>query len=343
MRPTVEHAIPSLRACTAPGQTACRDSGVRDRTALGSEGAPCHDPRGRCGREVQRRSARSRWRAVEACGSRVRGRRGASGRGRRSSPTGPCHFGGVDRTDCPLSPTIRGRASCSWPAWSAARAAWRPPAVFGQLSSRGVPARGLDLCLAVDGARAALDLRHRRPRRLLRPGREPLDRAQADPAGPAGRPVHAGVHRRVRLLARDDLRCRSERGNVVADPDPAGGARLGLPARRPGEPRRRNPMIGRTSKVMKRRVLIVDDKLAHSDSAGGRAVRELVEELGQPRHRGGRGRHVRGRRGRRRLGRDHRLHLRRLEPRTRTTRSRTRRRSPCCARSGAATRRSRSS
>ena len=39
-------------------------------------------------------------------------------------------------------------------------------------------------------------------------------------------------------------------------------------------------MIGRTSKLMKRRLLVVDDKLAHPDTAGGRAVRELVEELG---------------------------------------------------------------
>ena len=39
-------------------------------------------------------------------------------------------------------------------------------------------------------------------------------------------------------------------------------------------------MIGRTSKLMKRRLLIVDDKLAHPDTAGGRAVRELAEEFG---------------------------------------------------------------
>ena len=38
-------------------------------------------------------------------------------------------------------------------------------------------------------------------------------------------------------------------------------------------------MIGRTSKLMKRRVLIVDDKLAHPDTAGGRAVRELADEF----------------------------------------------------------------
>jgi arginine decarboxylase len=38
-------------------------------------------------------------------------------------------------------------------------------------------------------------------------------------------------------------------------------------------------MISRTSKLMKRRVLIVDDKLAHADTAGGRAVRELADEF----------------------------------------------------------------
>ena len=39
-------------------------------------------------------------------------------------------------------------------------------------------------------------------------------------------------------------------------------------------------MISRTSKLMKRRALIVDDKLAHPDTAGGRAVRDLAAELG---------------------------------------------------------------
>ena len=39
-------------------------------------------------------------------------------------------------------------------------------------------------------------------------------------------------------------------------------------------------MIGRTSKLMKRRLLIVDDKLAHPATAGGRAVRDLSEEFG---------------------------------------------------------------
>ena len=38
-------------------------------------------------------------------------------------------------------------------------------------------------------------------------------------------------------------------------------------------------MIGRTSKHMKRRLLIVDDKLAHPGTAGARAVRELADEL----------------------------------------------------------------
>src|SRR5258705_9184035 len=39
-------------------------------------------------------------------------------------------------------------------------------------------------------------------------------------------------------------------------------------------------MIGRTSKLMKRRLLIVDDKLARPQTAGGRAVRDLAEEFG---------------------------------------------------------------
>ena len=38
-------------------------------------------------------------------------------------------------------------------------------------------------------------------------------------------------------------------------------------------------MIGRTSKALKRRLLIVDDKLARPDTAGGRAIRELANEL----------------------------------------------------------------
>jgi arginine decarboxylase len=39
-------------------------------------------------------------------------------------------------------------------------------------------------------------------------------------------------------------------------------------------------MIGRTSKVMRRGVLVVDDKLARPETTGGRAVRELACELG---------------------------------------------------------------
>src|SRR5262245_18406204 len=38
-------------------------------------------------------------------------------------------------------------------------------------------------------------------------------------------------------------------------------------------------MIGRTSKLMNRRLLIVDDKLAHPDTAGGRAIRALADEI----------------------------------------------------------------
>ena len=38
-------------------------------------------------------------------------------------------------------------------------------------------------------------------------------------------------------------------------------------------------MIGRAQKIMKRRLLFVDDKLAHRETAGGRAARELAEEL----------------------------------------------------------------